>query len=76
MSNELFGYSSGAAQAAATANAYQTAGNSPRRSEDLISEMFREDLGVTIEPQALRMFIRHRFDRLSPLAHRIHDGKR
>lgn len=47
-----------------------------RTSEQILASMFFEDLGVTIEPQALRMFIRHRFGRLSPLAHRIHDGKR
>ena len=47
-----------------------------RTSEQIMVDMIREDLGVTIDPQAWRMLIRHRFDRLSPLAHRIHDGKR
>lgn len=40
-----------------------------------MAKMFREDLGITIDPVALRMFIRARFDRLAPLAHRIHEGK-
>ena len=47
-----------------------------RTSEQVLADMFREDLGVILEAQALRMFVRHRFSRLSPLAHRIHDGKR
>ena len=46
------------------------------RSEQLMVDMIREDLGVSIDPMAWRMFIRNRFTRLSPLAHRIHDGKR
>ncbi len=45
-------------------------------SEQIMVEMIRDDLGVVIDPQAWRMFIRHRFARISPLAHRIHDGKR
>lgn len=48
----------------------------PRTSEQLMVDMIREDIGVTIEPQAWRMFIRHRWSRFTPLAHRIHDGKR
>jgi hypothetical protein len=48
----------------------------PRTSEQIMVDMIREDLGVVIDPQAWRMFIRHRFGRISPLAHRIHDGKR
>ncbi|KRQ11919.1 hypothetical protein AOQ73_05790 [Bradyrhizobium pachyrhizi] len=74
MSDGLFGYSnSGLQSAAAQAN---SAAQLEPRSEETLARMFREDLGVAIEPQALRMFIRHRFARLSPLAHRIHDGHR
>ncbi len=47
-----------------------------RASEIVIAEMFKQDLGVDINPQALRIFLRTRWDRLSPLAHRIQDGKR
>jgi hypothetical protein len=47
-----------------------------KTSEQHIADMIQADLGVAIDSQALRMFIRHRFDRLSVLTHRIHDGKR
>jgi hypothetical protein len=47
-----------------------------RTSEQIMVDIIRADLGVIIEPQAWRMFLRHRFDRMSTLAHRIHDGKR
>lgn len=47
-----------------------------RSAEQVLVDMIREDLGVSIDPQAWRMFIRHRWARISPLAHRIHDGKR
>lgn len=43
--------------------------------EQTLAKCFREDLGVEINPQALRMFIRIRWERISTLAHRIHDGK-
>jgi hypothetical protein len=42
--------------------------------EDRIAKMVREDLGVTINPQALRMFIRTRWARVSKAAHEIHDA--
>ena len=48
----------------------------PRTSEHVMVGMIREDLGVVIDPQAWRMFVRYRFGRLAPLAHRIHEGKR
>lgn len=47
-----------------------------RASEQIMVDMIREDLGVTIDPQALRMFLRYRWERIAPLAHRVHDGKR
>lgn len=43
--------------------------------EELLSKAFKEDLGVIIHPQALRMFIRSRWDRIQVLAHKIHEGK-
>ena len=63
---------------AARANECQRIASEPYqpRSEQVMVDMIREDLGVSIDPMAWRMFIRHRFTRLSPLAHRIHDGKR
>jgi hypothetical protein len=64
------------AQAAAI-RPYQNQAMGPYQSpsEEVMAKMFREDLGITIDPVALRMFIRARFDRLAPLAHRIHEGK-
>ena len=47
-----------------------------RSSEEVFVEMIKQDLGVDINAQAWRMFIRQRFDRIAPLAHRIHEGKR
>lgn len=47
-----------------------------KTSEQIMVNMIREDLGVVIEPQAWRMFIRARWGKLMPLAHRIHEGKR
>lgn len=45
-----------------------------RPPEVVLAEAFRKDLGVTIEPQALHIFIRWRWDRVSTLAHKIHDA--
>lgn len=47
-----------------------------RTSEQIMVDMVREDLGVTLSPQAWRIFLRHRWGRFSTLAHRIHEGKR
>lgn len=35
-------------------------------------QMMKDDLGVEINPQAWRMFLRYRWERFAPLAHRIH----
>lgn len=48
---------------------------SDRAPEDRIAAAFREDLGVVINPQALRIFIRTRWELLSDAAHQIHRGK-
>jgi hypothetical protein len=45
-----------------------------RQPEVILAELMRRDLGVDIHPQALRMFLRCRWDRVSPLAHKINDG--
>lgn len=47
-----------------------------RSAEQIMVDLIREDLGVSIHPQAWRMFVRHRFGLISVLAHRIHDGKK
>ena len=40
--------------------------------EKLLAELFKDDLNVDIHPQALRMFIRTRWSRISTLAHNNH----
>jgi hypothetical protein len=47
------------------------AGSSPER---LLADAVQKDLGVTIDPQALRIFLRWRWDRVQQLAHKIHDA--
>jgi hypothetical protein len=42
--------------------------------EERLATMIREDLGVIVHPQALRMFIRTRWARVSKAAHEIHDA--
>ena len=68
----------------AAQNAYQAAQNNAYRGqlqksavapEDRIAAAFLEDLGVVINPQALRIFIRTRWELLSDAAHQIHRGK-
>lgn len=44
-----------------------------RAPEVILAEAFKLDLGVTMDPQALRIFIRWRWDRIQKLAHKIHD---
>lgn len=70
------GIGSAAAHAAQAGQVAQIGGCDVRSSEQIMVDMIRADLGVAIDAQAWRMFIRHRFERISPLAHRIHDGKR
>jgi hypothetical protein len=53
---------------------YQAQSSDTTPAEVLLARVFKEDLGVTIEPQALRIFIRWRWDRVKTLAHRIHEG--
>ena len=53
------------------ANAQLEDGRDP---EVILAEAFKKDLGVTMNPQALRIFIRWRWDRIQKLAHKIHDA--
>lgn len=55
---------------------YQGLNEDTRTSEQVFVDMIKEDLGVVIDPQAWRIFLRYRWDRINPLAHRIHEGKR
>jgi endonuclease III len=45
-----------------------------RAPEVILAEAFAKDLGLVVDPQALRIFIRWRWDRVQTLAHRIHDA--
>ena len=45
-------------------------------SEETLCDIFQRGLGVTINPQAMRMFIIHYWTELDKPAHRIHEGKR
>lgn len=76
MGHGVFGDQSAASNRGAANEHNTTYCNLERTSEQVMVDMIREDLGVSIDPQAWRMFVRHRFGRISPLAHRIHDGKR
>jgi hypothetical protein len=40
--------------------------------ETLLAKLFKDDLNVDMHPQALRMFIRARWSKVSTLAHNIH----
>lgn len=60
------GYANNTAQNACTEDT--------RAPEVILAEAFKRDLGVIMDPQALRIFIRWRWDRVQTLAHKIHDG--
>lgn len=40
--------------------------------EETLARMLKDDLSIEISPQALRMFIRFRWETISKLAHDIH----
>ena len=41
--------------------------------EILLAQEFKNELGVDINPQALRTFVRAKWSRISVLAHSIHE---
>jgi len=43
--------------------------------EVFLAKLLKDDLGVEINPQALRMFIRAQWGNISACAHKIHEGK-
>ena len=45
-----------------------------REPEVILAEAFKKDLGVMMDPQALCIFIRWRWDRIQKLAHKTHDA--
>ena len=40
----------------------------------VICDLMRKDLNVTIQPEAMALFIKHRWPRLATAAHRIHES--
>lgn len=51
---------------------YQTI---PTKPETQLRTLIESDLGVSVSADALRVFIRCRWERVAALAHRIHEGK-
>ena len=45
-----------------------------RWPEKSLAKMFQDDLGIEVDPQALRFFICSRWSRVNVLAHAIHDA--
>lgn len=45
------------------------------KPEVLLAQVFLDEIGVVINPQALRVLIRSRWDRISALAHNIHGSE-
>lgn len=43
--------------------------------ERRLAALLKVETGVVIDPAALRMFIRAKWERVSVLAHRIHEAK-
>lgn len=41
--------------------------------EKVLAAMMARDLGVTVEPRTLRLFLQARWSKVSALAHRIHE---
>ena len=44
------------------------------KPEKVIADMLKRDLNVTVSPEALALFIKHRWSRLAAAAHRIHES--
>lgn len=49
--------------------------NDSYRAAYLLSGMFYTDTGIEMTPSVIEAFINRRWDRLAPLAHRIHSGE-
>lgn len=42
-------------------------------AEQALADMIHQDLGVAVDPERLRRFIRSRWSRVQRLAHRVHE---
>lgn len=65
------GYVSGGVSGGGTGYYPATKESNP---EELLADLIKADLGATINPQALRLWLRWRWDRITPMAHRIHNA--
>lgn len=45
-----------------------------RKPEQKLADLMRRELDITIDPIALRLFLRGNWDRVAGLAHAIHDA--
>lgn len=48
-------------------------GTEEKFPERRLAELFKAELNVDMEPQALRMFVRHNWRLITAYAHAIHD---
>jgi len=46
----------------------------PEKPEHKLADLMNNDLGVTVEPKLLRLFVLHNWRSVSLLAHAIHAG--
>jgi len=47
--------------------------SSEGKPHELLAQVLKDELGVTVDPHALRLLLIHRWDRVAVLAHAIHD---
>ena len=45
-----------------------------KKAEDRLSGLIQDETGVLIEPKLLRLFLRSNWERVTALAHKIHEG--
>jgi hypothetical protein len=46
----------------------------PRSPAERLSDLIEKETGARIEPKLLRLFLKAKWDRVTPLAHAIHDA--
>lgn len=46
------------------------------KTEEALAALIESDLGVAVSPILLRLWLNTRWNRVSSLAHQIHDGER
>lgn len=43
------------------------------KPHELLAQVLKDELNVSVDPNALRLLLLHRWDRIAVLAHAIHD---